>query len=113
MVDDNASFRSAARAVLELHGFAVVGEAIDGFDALEQVSIFQPDLVLLDIQLPGLDGIEVAERLSRFDKPPVMVLTSSRLAADYGERLLSAPASAFITKEEVSAVSIAQLVQQR
>lgn len=111
VVDDSAAFRLAARSMLELHGFAVVAEAIDGPDALMKVDEFEPDVVLLDIQLPGMDGIEVAERLSRREHPPVMVLTSSRNARDYGERLSSAPARGFITKEELSAVELARLVK--
>lgn len=111
VVDDNAGFRSAARSMLELHGFAIVGEAVDGPDALAKVEEFRPDVVLLDIQLPGMDGIEVAKKLSLLEHPPVLVLTSSRSARDYGERLAAAPARGFITKEEVSAVKLAELVR--
>jgi CheY-like chemotaxis protein len=110
IVDDSASFRAAARSMLELRAFAVVAEAVDGPDALEKVGEFRPDVVLLDIQLPGMDGIEVAEKLSLLDDPPVMVLTSSRSARDYGLRLLMAPARGFIAKEEISAALLEKLV---
>src|SRR3954447_19967450 len=64
IVDDHPAFRSQARALLESEGFAVVGEAKDGAEALAAVEALRPEVVLLDIQLPDLDGFEVAERLS-------------------------------------------------
>jgi CheY-like chemotaxis protein len=54
-----------ARALLPLEGFAVVGEAVDALSALEAVGRLRPDVVVLDIQLPDLDGFEVARRLAQ------------------------------------------------
>src|SRR5262249_9443075 len=61
IVDDHPSFRLSARRMLEASGFSVIGEAEDGHSALEAVQALGPDLVLLDVQLPDLDGFEVAD----------------------------------------------------
>src|SRR5947207_10170571 len=78
IVDDHGAFRSAARALLEASGFDVVGEAADGASALEVARELRPEIVLLDVQLPDLDGFAVAERLAVDAKPRAIVLTSSR-----------------------------------
>src|SRR4051794_13893582 len=90
IVDDHEAFRSSARALLEAEGFDVVGEAADGHEAIEAVARPRPKIVLLDIQLPGRDGLEVAERLAAGTDPPVVVLVSSRDASAYGPRLRQA-----------------------
>ena len=64
IVDDHPSFRASARMLLECEGYEVVGEAADGRAALEAVRELEPDLVLLDVQLPDIDGPEVAARLA-------------------------------------------------
>ena len=70
IVDDHRAFRAAATVMLEGEGFDVVGEAPDGLAALEAGERLRPSVVLLDVQLPGIDGIEVAERLARGVDPP-------------------------------------------
>lgn len=100
IVDDHPSFRAMARDLLELGGYDVVGEAADGEAALTQVNLLRPDVVLLDIQMPGLDGIEVARRLD--GSGVAVVLTSSRQARDYGARLREARVRGFIAKDELS-----------
>ena len=65
IVDDHPSFRASARALLECEGYEVVGEAADGMEALRQVARLTPDLVLVDVGLPDLDGFEVTARLAR------------------------------------------------
>src|SRR5215218_4827723 len=84
IVDDHPEFRSSARALLEADGYDVVGDAADGAQAISEVARLKPQLVLLDIQLPGEDGIAVAERLMVTANPPVVVLISSRRASEYG-----------------------------
>ena len=64
IVDDHPSFRASARKLLESEGYDVVGEAADGAGALEAAEQLHPDVVLLDVQLPDLDGFEVAKRLA-------------------------------------------------
>jgi CheY-like chemotaxis protein len=65
IVDDHAPFRVVARALLALEGFAVLGEAADVLSALDAVGRLRSDVVVLDIQLPDLDGFEVARRLAQ------------------------------------------------
>jgi DNA-binding NarL/FixJ family response regulator len=110
IVDDHDEFRTAARALLEADGFTVVGEAADGAGALAAVSRFQPAVVLLDIQLPGTDGLAVAEGIAATPDPPAVVLISSRDAAAYGPRLRRTSARGFIAKSELSGAALADLI---
>jgi DNA-binding NarL/FixJ family response regulator len=110
IVDDHPQFRSFARALLDAEGFDVTGEAEDGETAVEAVERLNPDVVLLDIQLPGIDGFEVAERLARLPGGPRVVLTSSREATDYGTRISDAPVRGFIAKRELSGQNLVALV---
>jgi DNA-binding NarL/FixJ family response regulator len=110
IVDDHADFRKSASAMLEAEGFAVIGEAADGHEALAAIERLRPQVVLLDIQLPDLDGFAVAERLAARPDPPRIVLISSREAAAYGPRLEEAAAQGFIPKRELSGSALAALV---
>jgi DNA-binding NarL/FixJ family response regulator len=110
IVDDHEAFRESAAALLEADGFDVVGQAADGPQAVAEVERLQPDVVLLDIQLPELDGFAVAERMAALPDPPGVVLISSRQAQAYGPRLSAAPALGFITKQELSGEALAALV---
>ena len=110
IVDDHEAFRESASALLEAEGFEVAGEAADGAAALEKVERLRPQIVLLDIQLPGLDGFGVAERLAGAPDPPMVVLISTREAAAYGPRLEAAAARGFIVKGELSGASLAAVV---
>jgi DNA-binding NarL/FixJ family response regulator len=110
IVDDHAEFREAASALLEAEGYLVVGAAADGEAALAAAERLRPEVVLLDIQLPGLDGFAVAELLAGTSEPPVVVLISSREAAAYGRRLEAAPVRGFIPKRALSGAALAALV---
>lgn len=110
IVDDHAGFRASARALLEADGFEVVGEAEDGEQALEAVAELRPDIVLLDIQLPGTDGLDVADRIASSITPPAVVLVSSRDAAAYGDRLRPAAVCGFIPKSALSGAAVTALV---
>jgi DNA-binding NarL/FixJ family response regulator len=110
IVDDHSAFRASARALLEAEGFDVVGEAADGVGAVEAVAVLRPQIVLLDIQLPDLDGLAVAELLARAEDSPAVVLISSRDAAAYGPRLHRTPARGFIPKSGLSGEALAALV---
>jgi CheY-like chemotaxis protein len=70
IVDDHAAFRASARALLQAEGFDVIGEAANGAAAVEAVAALRPEIVLLDIQLPDLDGLAVAEQLAAAPDPP-------------------------------------------
>jgi DNA-binding NarL/FixJ family response regulator len=110
IVDDHEAFRNLASALVVAQGFEVAGQARDGESALALVELLRPDVVLLDVQLPGIDGFEVARSLSRRASPPRVVLTSTREGADYGERLRHAPVLGFIPKRELSGPVLAALV---
>ena len=110
IVDDHEAFRRSARALLEADGFDVVGERENGEGALEAVATLQPQVVLLDIQLPGIDGFDVAARLADTADPPAVVLISSREAAAYGARLRAAPSRGFIPKRELTGKAVTALI---
>jgi DNA-binding NarL/FixJ family response regulator len=110
IVDDHAGFRHAARALLEADGFDVIGESASGREGLEDVMRLRPDLVLLDVGLPDIDGIEVAGRLSACPGGgPAVVLTSSRDASDYAPHFEHCGARGFIAKAELSGDALAML----
>lgn len=110
IVDDHEGFRESARELLEAEGFDVVGEAADGAEAVAEAARLCPEVVVLDIQLPGVDGFGVAERLADLPRPPTVVLISSREAVAYGPRLASARARGFLAKRELSGAALAGLL---
>ena len=112
VVDDHDGFRAFARTMLELAGFTVA-EAATGAEATEAARIFRPRLVLLDVQLPDVDGFEVARRLARQEHGPVIVLTSAREASDYGGQISSSPAAGFVPKDQLSAAAMHRFLAQR
>jgi DNA-binding NarL/FixJ family response regulator len=111
IVDDHPSFRATARALLEAEGYEVVGEAEDGASALAAAASLKPDVVLLDVQLPDLNGFQVAARLrdSNGDSPAV-VLTSSRDGSDFGPLVAESGARGFVAKAELSGAALAALL---
>jgi len=110
VVDDHDGFRSFVRALLQADGFDVVGEAWDAVSAIAAAARLDPQLVLLDVQLPDGDGFDVAERLAAQSRPPVVVLVSTRDAASYRRRLECTPARGFITKGELTGAALRRLV---
>lgn len=110
IVDDHPTFRRFARRLLEHAGFSVVGESADSAGALARARELRPDAVLLDVLLPDGSGLDVAASLAAGDAPPVVVLTSSRSAADLGVALDDARARGFIPKGEFSGAAFAELV---
>jgi DNA-binding NarL/FixJ family response regulator len=112
IVDDHPSFRASARAVLEAEGFEVIGEAEDGASAEAAIERLRPDVVLLDVQLPDIDGFEVCEECKhRNGSGPKVVLVSSRDASDYGDLISRSGALGFIPKAELSGEALAALVE--
>ena len=108
IVDDHPSFRASARMLLEAEGFDVVGEAEDGYEALRAVEELRPDVVLLDVQLPDIDGPEVAARLATANgASPVIILTSSRDIEDIGA---CNGVRGFIPKSELSGAAMEALL---
>jgi DNA-binding NarL/FixJ family response regulator len=102
IVDDNADFRTFAGRLLRRQGFDVVGEAGDGQSGLDAARRLRPDVLLLDVQLPGIDGFEVARRLRDDARVTQVVLISARDRRDYGTAVVDCGARAFISKGEVS-----------
>jgi CheY-like chemotaxis protein len=109
VVDDNTAFRATARRVLEHGGFDVVAEAATGAGAIEEAQRHGPDLVLLDVQLPDIDGFQVADHLARFDQPPAVILVSSLDSRDFGALVDDSPVLGFIPKAELSTAAIDDL----
>ena len=110
IVDDQPDFREAAAALLSAEGFDVVGAVEDGRAALEAVERLRPAVVLLDLQLPGLDGFGVAELLAEIAEPPAVVLISGRPKQTYGSRVAAAPARGFIAKSGLSGEALAEVL---
>ena len=109
IVDDNPAFRAAARLLLERGGFVVVAEAGDGGEGLHAAKEHMPDLAIVDVQLPDIDGFAVAERLSESEPAPQVILTSSLDGADFGALVASSSALGFIPKAELSTLAIEAL----
>ena len=110
VVDDHPSFRRCARVLLASEGFEVVGEAEDGESALELAAELAPDLVLVDIQLPDINGFEVASRLHERDPELAIVLISSRDRSAYGSAIGVSGVRGFISKADLSRSTIARLL---
>jgi two-component system response regulator EvgA len=110
IVDDHPSFRASARRLLEAEGFEVVGEAGDGHAAIAAAEQLKPDLVLLDVQLPDLDGFEVAARLAALGLPSSVILTSSRNPAEYGQLATDNAVRGFVPKAELSGAVLTALL---
>ncbi|HTE63501.1 MAG TPA: response regulator transcription factor [Solirubrobacteraceae bacterium] len=105
LVDDDERFRAAATRALAADGIDVVAEVADGEGVFGAVAEWQPDVVLLDIALPGIDGLEVARRLRSEPGGPVVVLISTRDTA-YGRRVADGLAAGFVPKHELSLAAI-------
>jgi DNA-binding NarL/FixJ family response regulator len=91
-------------------GFQVVGEAADGAQALSAARDLAPDVVLLDIQLPDVDGFTVAEALAAEVRAPIVVLVSSRALLDYGHRVDASTARGFIAKADLSGETLLRVI---
>lgn len=112
IVDDHSTFRRAATRLLLAEGFDVVGSAADGSSALTMTADLQPDLLLLDVQLPDISGFEVARRVAAADGSTAIVLISTRESADYGGEVEGAPVKGFIAKGQLSGARIAEALER-
>jgi DNA-binding NarL/FixJ family response regulator len=107
VVDDHPAFRASARRLLEVSGFEVVAEAGDGASALELTRELEPDVLLLDLALPDMSGLEVAEELRG---ETAIVLVSSRDPADLGRRVDRSGVRGFISKDRLTEETLRELV---
>ena len=103
IVDDQLPCREASRMVVEMtDGFEVAGEAVNGEEAVEMASTLRPDLVLMDVQMPGIDGIEATRRIMRLEDPPHVLVMSTHESGSYEEPALAAGAIGFLPKSMFS-----------
>lgn len=105
LVDDDERFRAMACRALLADGVEVVAEVENGEDAFDAVAQWRPDVVLLDIRLPGIDGLQVARQLHAEDGGPAVILIST-LDVAYGRRVAAGLAAGFLPKDELSLAAI-------
>jgi two-component system response regulator EvgA len=106
VVDDHEGFRLRTRRLLERHRFRVV-EAANGAAAIHRAAADRPDIVLLDIHLPDMDGFEVAARLRAAGTAGAILLISTHAEADIADRLGRSAADGFVDKADLSVATIA------
>ena len=114
VVDDQAPFRLAARAVLRrTEGFELVGEAENGLEALTLVNTLKPDLVLMDINMPEMGGIEATRHIVTDLPDTVVILCSTYGVSDLPAEAATSGAKAYVHKEQLSAKTIRRLWDER
>ena len=111
IAEDEALIRLDLREMLSEEGFDVVGEAADGATALEAATSLDPEVILLDIQLPDMDGFEVARRLLAEGPKRQIVLVSSRDRSAYGPLIEESGARGFVSKGDLSRDSLERLLE--
>jgi DNA-binding NarL/FixJ family response regulator len=109
VVDDHEGFRTSARELLEAEGFDVVGEAADATTGIAAVRALHPDLVLLDVQLPDIDGIRASKQISELNGTAI-VLISACDVTDLRRALADSPALGFISKSDLSGDALRALL---
>lgn len=110
IVDDSARFLAAARSLLERQGIAVVGVASTGAQALRLAEELQPDVTLVDLDLGGESGLEVARGLSGALRPAPVILISTHAEEDFAGLIAASPAIGFLPKSELSARAVRDLL---
>lgn len=110
IVDDHPEFRACVLSLLEAEGLEVVGQAADGETAIAAALALRPDLVLLDVRLPDIDGFEVARRLAALDARQQIVLTSSHGCQDFASLVARSPARGFLCKDAISGPALRKLL---
>ncbi len=112
IVDDQEPFRAVARTVVEMtDGFEVIGEAETGEDSVSRAHELSPDLVLMDVNLPGINGLEATRQILADHlngKPVVVLVLSTYEAAEYGPQAEEVGAAGFIPKSEFSPERLAE-----
>ena len=110
VVDDHARFRDAVRERLTAAGWRIVGEAASGAAGLDLIARLAPDVVLLDVVLPDMDGFAVADRLAAAGCASAVVLTSGHDRCDFEGRVRAAPVRGFLPKEMISGRALAAVL---
>jgi DNA-binding NarL/FixJ family response regulator len=110
IVDDQAPFRAVARTVVGLTGgFGVAGEAETGEDALAEADRVEPDLVLMDINLPGISGIEATRQICQTRPDTVVILVSTYQEADLPADAMACGAASYVHKEDIGPALLRQI----
>jgi DNA-binding NarL/FixJ family response regulator len=112
IVDDSSHFLTAARALLEREGIAVVGVASTSAEALRRAEELRPDVALLDVDLGNESGFELARRLASETslKPSSVILTSTYAEEDFADLIAASPAAGFLSKSNLSARAIREIL---
>ena len=114
VVDDQAPFRSAAKAVLRrTEGFELVGEAATGQEAIDLVGTLHPSLVLMDINMPEMSGIEATRQIMAAHPDVVVILCSTYDATDLPPAASQSGATAYVNKERLASDTIRRLWEER
>lgn len=114
IVDDLEAFRRAARAVVSAAvGFEVAGEAVDGEASLEAVKTLEPDVVLMDVNLPGMSGTEATRRILGSSPQVTVALLSTRDAEEFAGLAEECGAAAYLPKSRLSPRVLTQLLAPR
>ena len=109
IVDDQAPFRDVARMVVDMtDGFEVVGEAVDGTSGVATATELQPTLVLMDLNMPDIDGFEATRRIRLASPATRVLMLSTHDPADFRDQALEAGASDFISKSTFDPVVLAE-----
>ena len=115
IVDDNDGFREEMGALLEEQGVSVVGGAASGAEALERNAELRPDVVLVDIDLGGENGVELVTRLRQGLGPagvPNVILISGHDGSEYADLIEASPALGFLAKTDLSAATIRRMLSR-
>jgi DNA-binding NarL/FixJ family response regulator len=110
IIDDHAAFRAGVRALLAADGYDVIGEACDGRRGIAAAAELRPEVVLLDVRLPDMNGFDVAGELTARGDAAAIVITSSSDDPLYPARALDSGARGFVAKHDVSGPTLDRLL---